>query len=442
MQRILHTTLLATFLFLGWQSASALDLTVTITSLPVVTGQVGVPYVYDVDAVSSDPTATLTYTLHGNTPSGMTINAGSGLIEWTPAFAGSFGIRVRVKARLNDTEEAEAEQEYSLVIGGSGGGATASLEGTVRNQAGAGVRLVEMKMFEGTGKRVLFRTRTDSTGAYRISGVIPGTYFVKADPSDMGPYEDQWFENVKRFEQATPVVIAESSIVVINFSLLPRDSDDIRYDVFGVVRGPNGAPLTQAKVTFMRRHRDDDTPLSRSGGDSHSHHGNHGNDVEVATTDSLGTYHLRLRGRGYTVSTLKSGYLRQYWDHKNTAAEADQLLLVKDTTGIDFDLAVAAIQTGGTSAGRVTGNSVELRQNYPNPFNPTTSISFSLPVAGRARLDVYNMLGQSVATLVDGELSAGAHQVEWRADGAASGLYFYRVEFGGTAQVRQMMLVR
>jgi hypothetical protein len=85
---------------------------------------------------------------------------------------------------------------------------------------------------------------------------------------------------------------------------------------------------------------------------------------------------------------------------------------------------------------------VRLKQNYPNPFNPTTSIGFVLPSSGKVRLTVYNMLGQSMATLVDGELSAGDHRVDWRADGAASGLYFYRVEFGGTTEVRRMTLVR
>jgi hypothetical protein len=95
-----------------------------------------------------------------------------------------------------------------------------------------------------------------------------------------------------------------------------------------------------------------------------------------------------------------------------------------------------------SAASLVSRPVVELRQNYPNPFNPTTSIGFTLPATGRVRLTVYNMLGQSLGTLVDGELSAGDHRVDWRADGAASGLYFYRVEFGGSSQVRRMTLVR
>jgi hypothetical protein len=442
MQRASFTIVLACVLLLGLQPASAFDLTVTITSQPVRSGQVGAPYVYDVDAVSSDSSATITYTLKGNPPSGMSIDAATGLIEWMPASVGSFGIRVRVKARLDGSAatglEAEAEQEYSLLITTTGGAATASLQGTVLDPAGSGVRRVEIKMFDGTGRLRLFETRTDSTGSYRIGGVVPGTYFVKADPPEMSNFEDQWFDNVRRFEQATPVLVAESAHAVINFVLSPRDSDDASFDVSGFVLGPDGAALANARVMFNRTDDDDsgNHDLERRGGDDHGHHGHHGNETQVVYSDSLGAYHLRLRAHTYSVSAWKEGYRRQWWNHQSSASAADRLMLARDTTGIDFDLTAISL------AASVQGSSVKLRQNYPNPFNPTTSIGFTLPSSGKVRLTVYNMLGQSIATLVDGELSAGDHRVDWRAGDAASGLYFYRVEFGGTAEVRRMTLVR
>jgi hypothetical protein len=433
--RLASLTILLAGILLGLQVASADDLGVTITTQPVLTGQVGVPYVYDVNAVSSDSAATLTYTLKSNTPSGMSIDASTGLIQWTPSHAGTFGIRVRVKARVNDSMEGEAEQEYSLRVTSTGSAGSASLEGTVTNQAGTGIRSVEVKIFEGTGHRSLFSTRTDSTGTYRIAGVVPGTYFVKADPPEMSAYEDQWFDNVRRFELASPVVIAESAVVVINFVLGQRDSDDARLDVSGIVRGPEAQALAGAKVTFSSvHHGDDDHSLMRHGGDDNGHHREH--EMQSVYADSLGAYHLRLRAGTYTVSASQEGYRRQWWNHQSSASAADRLTLVQDTTGIDFDLTPAAL------VGKVPGTAIELHQNYPNPFNPTTSIGFSLPSSGRVRLAVYNMLGQNVATLVDGEMGAGDHRVEWQAGNAASGLYFYRVEFGGTAQVRRMMLVR
>jgi hypothetical protein len=88
-----------------------------------------------------------------------------------------------------------------------------------------------------------------------------------------------------------------------------------------------------------------------------------------------------------------------------------------------------------------------LSQNYPNPFNPTTSISFNLPVAGHVELAVYNLLGQKVATVVDGTLAAGQHEVIWNGrdeDGqsVSTGVYLYRIESGEFNQIKKMILIR
>jgi hypothetical protein len=95
----------------------------------------------------------------------------------------------------------------------------------------------------------------------------------------------------------------------------------------------------------------------------------------------------------------------------------------------------------------VLPTTVELYQNYPNPFNPNTTIRFYLPSAGRATLAVYNMLGQRVATLVEGQVSAGYLEASW--DGSdlsgravASGIYFYRLETAEFSETRRMMLLK
>jgi len=89
-----------------------------------------------------------------------------------------------------------------------------------------------------------------------------------------------------------------------------------------------------------------------------------------------------------------------------------------------------------------------LDQNYPNPFNPATVIGYSLPSDSRVTLSVYNVLGQKVATLVNGTVAAGTHQVEWKAQ-VSSGVYFYRIEATGAGdashrfvQTRKMVLTR
>ena len=83
-----------------------------------------------------------------------------------------------------------------------------------------------------------------------------------------------------------------------------------------------------------------------------------------------------------------------------------------------------------------------LNQNYPNPFNPSTTISFSLPHAAQVSLKVFDILGQEVATLVNGSLTAGSHEVQFNASGLASGIYFYKIASGDFSQVMKMVLTK
>ena len=68
-----------------------------------------------------------------------------------------------------------------------------------------------------------------------------------------------------------------------------------------------------------------------------------------------------------------------------------------------------------------------LHPNYPNPFNPTTTIPYDVPLMSTVTLEVYDVLGRRVARLVKAEQPAGRHQVAWRADRLASGVYFVRM---------------
>ena len=125
---------------------------------------------------------------------------------------------------------------------------------------------------------------------------------------------------------------------------------------------------------------------------------------------------------------------------------------------------VNATNAGGTSTWsttfnfKVTATSVEipgelpkefsLSQNYPNPFNPTTSIQFGLPVQAPVMMEIYNILGVKVRTLLHGEvMSAGFHQMVWNGKDDAgvsvtSGVYLYRINAGTFQVTKKMMMLK
>ena len=84
----------------------------------------------------------------------------------------------------------------------------------------------------------------------------------------------------------------------------------------------------------------------------------------------------------------------------------------------------------------------KLAQNYPNPFNPSTKINYSIQAEGLVTLKVYNILGQSVATLVNEFKTAGAHTVNFDATKLSSGIYLYKIDSNGFTQTKKMMLVK
>jgi hypothetical protein len=112
------------------------------------------------------------------------------------------------------------------------------------------------------------------------------------------------------------------------------------------------------------------------------------------------------------------------------SALADVELSTEGITGIEFDDLAAQIEE------------YQLAQNYPNPFNPSTQITYAIKKAGRVKLMVYNMLGHTVATLVDGIQTRGSHSVQFDAPDLSSGIYFYKLQAGSKIITRKMMLVK
>jgi hypothetical protein len=122
-----------------------------------------------------------------------------------------------------------------------------------------------------------------------------------------------------------------------------------------------------------------------------------------------------------------------------TAANADFILhpgfipcfLFETTTGVEEQLDSAEIPAA-----------FALWQNFPNPFNPSTVIIFQLPVNSRVKLQVFDVNGREVATLVDGEMTAGNHAVIFAPRDLAGGLYFYQLTAGKFSQTRKAVLLK
>jgi hypothetical protein len=141
----------------------------------------------------------------------------------------------------------------------------------------------------------------------------------------------------------------------------------------------------------------------------------------------------------FTPQTLSSTDLTK---RRPTNSESEQIVQEVGST-ISVTVTVTSLTAGELSL----PDHFSLSQNYPNPFNSTTIIEYKLPSPTHVTVEIYNMLGQKVRTLVDDNISAGHYRVEW--DGnmesgrtAATGVYLYRIQAGDFVRTKKMLLLR
>jgi len=134
-----------------------------------------------------------------------------------------------------------------------------------------------------------------------------------------------------------------------------------------------------------------------------------------------------------SFETQNPGHALMYVYHTWNNGVPEQYVEYPDFDPIDVAMSTVA---GGLP------NQFALSQNYPNPFNPTTEIAFDLAKNGHVSLTVFNVLGQQVTTLVDRDMEAGSHTVQWDASGVSSGVYFYRIQAGDFNSTKKMMLLK
>jgi len=169
----------------------------------------------------------------------------------------------------------------------------------------------------------------------------------------------------------------------------------------------------------------------------------------IATDATIGGLYLTVKGGGEPIlnaagmdmeTSLVNGERRiivMSWD-SNTATG--------DLVTIPGSFEITSVEVSDPAGYLMKVSTVPsefaLAQNYPNPFNPNTNIAFSLPNDANVSLTVYNIAGEKVAELVNGQVKAGHHTVTWNATDVASGVYFYKITAGNFTATRKMVFMK
>ncbi|KAA3660434.1 MAG: T9SS C-terminal target domain-containing protein, partial [Calditrichaeota bacterium] len=263
---------------------------------------------------------------------------------------------------------------------------------------------------------------TDPFGNYRITRLLRGNYIVFSwAPGHTG----EFFDNVQNWQRATRIMIVEDAEVEnINFAL--AETEQGPYTIRGRIHAGEGQQKRQIvnAIVFAIGERGMVAGITDAEG-------------RFAISDlPAGNYKILVEGAG-----IQSSYLG------GTNENDAQTLALED--GVALDIGEMAVQATTTTVGDNAEVPSEflLHQNYPNPFNPETTVKFTLAKNGKTVVQVFNILGQHVKTLVDQNLEAGTHTVHWQGIDSfgrivSSGLYVLQLRSSGQAATIRMVLLK
>ncbi|MBC8043306.1 MAG: T9SS type A sorting domain-containing protein, partial [Rhizobacter sp.] len=168
----------------------------------------------------------------------------------------------------------------------------------------------------------------------------------------------------------------------------------------------------------------------------------------VMASETLGY----ISGAGGTILITTDGGTSWTAQSSGTGDTLNSIVVLPNGTGVGVGNNGTAVitNTGGnvlaTGEGETPAsskpNAFGLKQNYPNPFNPSTTIRYELAAPSDVKLNVFDVLGREVATLVNQRQSAGNYRVGFNASNLSSGIYFYRLQTGNFTQTKKMLLVK
>ncbi len=287
-----------------------------------------------------------------------------------------------------------------------------SISGQVTNESGKGLENVFVAAYSNSGYGYE-EAKTDENGNYKITNLKNEDYIVGFFSLDN--YIPELYDNVFTWEEATAVK-ANGDVTGIDVVLTEGEISvwDSSKTILGNVSDEAGNPLANVVVILKN---------------------SEGNAVASARTDAKGNYSCATSSRmvGEAIAS-RVGYV-------STVKSLDEISPVANTVLLNLSLCKTVTAVDNQKNKNVPSE-FTLQQNYPNPFNPSTTINFSLPTSQNVKLEVFNMLGETVATLINKPMSAGNHKYEFNASNINSGLYLYRITAGSFVEIKKMMLLK
>jgi hypothetical protein len=218
-------------------------------------------------------------------------------------------------------------------------------------------------------------------------------------------------------------VVASTLVYTINTSTY--DYEEVTFNAIN----PGNAPLPVELVSFTTAYKNSAVMLNWQ---TKTEVNNYGFNVERRINEGDWNSIAFIEGHGNSNSPKEYSYIDK--DIFAGGSKFQYRLKQLDNDGSFEYSEVAEVE--------VVPTQYELSQNYPNPFNPSTTIRFSLPKQTQLKINIYNMIGEQVATIAEGMYESGYHKVTFNASNLPSGTYIYRLQSNEFVQVKKMILLK
>ena len=167
--------------------------------------------------------------------------------------------------------------------------------------------------------------------------------------------------------------------------------------------------------------------------------------VSISGNGFIGAIQMTLsHGAGFSIDLTDDAMVADYRTSGNTttlivvAPNSDEIF----TAYGDFKVEETLVASGNGYVPLSTPASFTLSAAYPNPFNPSTSLDMTMPSEGYVSIQAYNLVGQVVGTIAEGNMSAGTHSFAWDASDLSSGVYLIKAEYAGNVSTQKVMLLK